>query len=293
MTPHRHYFSKKFDHIVEAELASRAAQMRNRSSKARARSLSHRFATIFRRHSPLSTVVEVTGEEDRPRDKMRGEGIVPKLRPDMIRRMNDTPKLVDPDGWISEGHAIPSNLNRVSASGFNRRLALADDKSLQPPSAPLDQAPGKYQADRIEKPNQPGRSYVLYLREWINWTNGILQTHPSTIRSWSSYWLALGRRSVTVCSMIAIFNKVIIDTNPLHRYETMNDESQNRHPSVILHSVAVEFAPTDPRHQREHPHESGSESSNLKPLRPDEQRKPLALPVVVMMFPQFLARIYS
>lgn len=34
-------------------------------------------------------------------------GETPRLRPDMIRRIDDAPKLVNPSGWISEGRTDP------------------------------------------------------------------------------------------------------------------------------------------------------------------------------------------
>ena len=61
-----------------------------------------------------------------------------KLRPDMIRRMDDAPKLVNPSGWISEGHTDPVRIIRVEpvpeeqmtsphTDGSGRQLAFADN----------------------------------------------------------------------------------------------------------------------------------------------------------------------
>lgn len=43
-------------------------------------------------------------DEDEPeaKEKTRRNGVLQKLRPDMIRRMDDAPKLVNPSGWVSE-----------------------------------------------------------------------------------------------------------------------------------------------------------------------------------------------
>jgi hypothetical protein len=135
---HRHYFAKKFDHIVAAEISARAAQKLHGGNAESTRTWPQRFTTIFRRRTALSTVVEVT-EEEQPRDEDRRGGTIRKLRPDMIRRMDDAPKLVDPNGWISEGQSAP--MNRVSTINSNPQLAFADELSTSPSSSPLDQVP--------------------------------------------------------------------------------------------------------------------------------------------------------
>jgi hypothetical protein len=121
----------------------------------------HRFATLFRRRAPLSTVVEVT-EEEEPHRKGRGGGVIRKLRPDMIRRMDDAPKLIDPSGWISEGQSVP--INRVSTMQSNRQLAFADGELPAPPSAsPKNQVSEKDNAAEHQstRPINSTTSYVL------------------------------------------------------------------------------------------------------------------------------------
>lgn len=60
--------------------------------------------------------------------KSRG-GETSRLRPDMIRRINDEPKLVNPSGWISEGRTDPLKVIPVEPepqqNETTRRLSFA------------------------------------------------------------------------------------------------------------------------------------------------------------------------
>jgi hypothetical protein len=47
---------------------------------------------------------------------MDGQRTPRRLRPDMIRRIDDTPKLVNPSGLISDGQAGPSNVRTMNQS---------------------------------------------------------------------------------------------------------------------------------------------------------------------------------
>lgn len=98
-----------------------------------------RISTLLRRGSGLSDVEEKTDEEDTvtptkngsARERKGGGNESRKLRPDMIRRMDDAPKLVNPSGWISEGR--PDPMNAVAEDGSQppaeptRQLAFAED----------------------------------------------------------------------------------------------------------------------------------------------------------------------
>lgn len=61
----------------------------------------NRIATLLRPGQGLSVVTEETRSERHSDEPKRG--IIRRLRPDMIRRMDDAPKLINPSGWISEG----------------------------------------------------------------------------------------------------------------------------------------------------------------------------------------------
>ncbi|KAG2043915.1 cation transport protein-domain-containing protein [Suillus americanus] len=107
----RHYFAKTFDNIIGVEAARQAAikveQQLTTASAPAGNSVgskggwSRRF---FRRKTGLSTVPEDSASGDArttPKDSTK------KLRPDMIRRMDDQPKPVNPSGRITESGAVP------------------------------------------------------------------------------------------------------------------------------------------------------------------------------------------
>lgn len=112
----REFFASKFRHVVETELARRVA------NKVDAPVEIHlvpwwKRATRVLTGRKLSTIPEATNstdstarERELDKDKERNRATANRLRPEMIRRMNDAPKLINPSGYISEGHTpqIPS-----------------------------------------------------------------------------------------------------------------------------------------------------------------------------------------
>ena len=53
----------------------------------------------------LSTIAEASHSTDPENVEDRGRSASGRLRPDMIRRVDGAPKLVDPSGHISKGHS--------------------------------------------------------------------------------------------------------------------------------------------------------------------------------------------
>ncbi|CAK5281873.1 unnamed protein product [Mycena citricolor] len=103
----RYYFAKKFKHIIAA------ASARIDSLEARGNAppqWTRRFSTLLSRKTMLSAVEEMS-KEDLAAVKAKKKntkglmGSVRKLRPDMIRRMDQPPQLVNPSGWISEAES--------------------------------------------------------------------------------------------------------------------------------------------------------------------------------------------
>lgn len=127
MSLHRYYFAKKFEHIIEAAAAKSAIPHAERPAVTWPR----RLATLLRVAPHLSTVPE-SGLDDNDEHELEREherkakhSPLRKLRPDMIRRMDDAPKLVNPSGWISG--AVPTK--RFSAPQIftdSRRLSFAN-----------------------------------------------------------------------------------------------------------------------------------------------------------------------
>lgn len=131
----RYFFSLKFEHIIEAETARRLERIETRRLERLAAEedggslpWTHRMKNLLRRRTKLPTVNEVATEtsEDGERKKKRAKDTVfNKLRTDMIRRMDDAPRLVDPSGWISSGEAEAHNQRRAELEGEPARSGLA------------------------------------------------------------------------------------------------------------------------------------------------------------------------
>ncbi|KAJ7772100.1 cation transport protein-domain-containing protein [Mycena maculata] len=102
----KYYFAKKFEHIIEAAKAKALAIEETEKTPP---PWPRRINTLLSR-SMLSAVQETSREGSRSRErtldqdeKPKKKGFMRKLRPDMIRRMDHPPQLVNPSGWISEG----------------------------------------------------------------------------------------------------------------------------------------------------------------------------------------------
>jgi hypothetical protein len=149
---HRYYFAKKFDHIIATEMASRAANKLATNGEAIVRPWPKRFRTLFRDRTALTTVIESTEEEKNGNKERRG-GVLQKLRPDMIRRMDDAPKLVDPSGWISEGQSIP--MTSIPTVQSSRQIAFADDKALSSSPPQLHRVLENNSAERSPDTSRP------------------------------------------------------------------------------------------------------------------------------------------
>lgn len=113
----REIFASKFRHVVEAEIARRVAEKVNAPVEIHLVPWWKRAARILT-GPKLTTIPEATNStestaRDREKDKDRRSAANNRLRPDMIRRMDDAPKLVNPSGYISEGHTP-----QVSSTGL-------------------------------------------------------------------------------------------------------------------------------------------------------------------------------
>ncbi|KAG2055487.1 TrkH-domain-containing protein [Suillus hirtellus] len=104
----RYYFAKTFDHIIGVEAARQAAikakqQIATASAENSVRSKDGWSRRIFRRKTNPSTVPEDSASGDA---QTTPKGSTRRLRPDMIRRMDGQPKLVNPSGRITESATI-------------------------------------------------------------------------------------------------------------------------------------------------------------------------------------------
>jgi hypothetical protein len=121
----REIFASKFRHVLEAEIARRVANKINEPVEVHLVPWWRR-ATQMLINPRLSTIPEATHssensatrERERDREKSR---ISSRVRPEMIRRMDDAPKLINPSGYISEGHTPEVSVHNVSRTPSAQR----------------------------------------------------------------------------------------------------------------------------------------------------------------------------
>ena len=75
-----------------------------------------------------------------PQTKFREETTpVPRVRPEMIRRMDDAPKLVNPSGWISEGHSGTHTPTFKPATPDPHQVAYSSGSAPSEPTSIADE----------------------------------------------------------------------------------------------------------------------------------------------------------
>ncbi|KAH8828423.1 cation transport protein-domain-containing protein [Flagelloscypha sp. PMI_526] len=94
-----YYFGKKFEHLIAASKARRSASLEQSLGKKE-----HVVQLPWARR--LLVKIGFTNSDASPHghssDEKAPGGLGSAIRPDMIRRVNDAPKLVNPSGWISQ-----------------------------------------------------------------------------------------------------------------------------------------------------------------------------------------------
>uniref|UniRef100_A0A8H7Y882 Potassium transport protein n=1 Tax=Psilocybe cubensis TaxID=181762 RepID=A0A8H7Y882_PSICU len=204
----RYFFAKKFEGILEAVAAQKATRLVETARKQH-RPWPHRFIAFLQgRH------ISVEDEDQVEEGAKKGDGnAIRKLRPDMIRRMDDAPKLVNPSGWVSEGRAPSIRKGSVSST----RLQL---KTISSPSDPNSDSDG----DRADSQN---RDIVIDFVEPPRRPRRLSDPgHPSRPNSPTS--------------------------TKMHRFETVADAapSPSGSPKRFPRTQTVEFAPPPKRPAR-------------------------------------------
>ncbi len=147
---HRYYFARKFEHILASEAVQKASSIL-RQGKEKQRPWPHRMLARLRPGRGLSVVAEDSPEGSTPDRRSPGNGIIRKLRPDMIRRMDDAPKPINPSGWVTEDKVPPL---RIAASRSTRsRSSRGEDQNLDSSSQP--QRPSR---DPLQRPPEALKS---------------------------------------------------------------------------------------------------------------------------------------
>ncbi|KAE9400631.1 hypothetical protein BT96DRAFT_965214 [Gymnopus androsaceus JB14] len=119
----KYYFEKKFEYIIETAAA--------------------------RRKSRKGDGIPLTRQDTTGSSEQKGRRTPKKLRTDMIRRMDEAPKLVNPSGWISEGDRIP--MKRFGT--INSQIPTREK-----PSSPTVPSPANLRFRRLSDPGVPSRS---------------------------------------------------------------------------------------------------------------------------------------
>ena len=108
--------------------------------------LSTRIASLFGASpTQLELLGSPHGSSPSSASNTEGQRSPRRLRPDMIRRVDGAPKLVNPSGWISEGNAGPTNVRSTKQS----------DKRELSPSAAHDVQHPLAQEGRSTSPTRP------------------------------------------------------------------------------------------------------------------------------------------
>ncbi|OCH90614.1 hypothetical protein OBBRIDRAFT_793172 [Obba rivulosa] len=117
----RNFFAQKFKHIRERNFAHRLANKTHPPIQVKSVPWWRRLLDIVLHRGSVS---EAASESNTSSTREHGRPTGARLRPDMIRRMDDAPKLVDPSGLISEGRPQPvaqgSSVNRNPSVQTNR-----------------------------------------------------------------------------------------------------------------------------------------------------------------------------
>lgn len=213
----RHYFARKFRHMA-AEAAQKDPSGTLRGSRLdeerlaaqhERRPWSGRMAALFRPGRSQISVVAEDSSDGSSSVRPNNRGIIRKLRPDMIRRMDDAPKLVNPSGWITGGNA-PS-LRNIAESPAAVAEAQHDERvgSGYDPHGLQELNPSSESSDSSSEPTTLGGD---------------------------------GRRRRRL-SDPGVPSRPVTPTNPIHRYETMMDASTNDNQRGFPRQQTIEFAP--------------------------------------------------
>ncbi|KAJ3861901.1 cation transport protein-domain-containing protein [Lentinula novae-zelandiae] len=150
----KYYFEKEFEHLIESVAASKEVSAPNVSEE---RSAVVRWCRLFVSllNSSKKERLPTTRQDSTESFGEKGRKTSKKLRTDMIRRMDDAPKLVNPSGWISEGDSIP--IARFAT--INSHLQPSSRGQIHLSANPPDnQLPVKgIMARRLSDPGTPSR----------------------------------------------------------------------------------------------------------------------------------------
>ena len=86
------------------------------------------FSSLFHRSATLHDESDDETDSSKENHKSR------RVRPDMIRRIDDKPKLINPSGWISEGRMPTAQENPVESESIKSRSPTKEPEPTNPTS---------------------------------------------------------------------------------------------------------------------------------------------------------------
>ncbi|KAI5119163.1 hypothetical protein M0805_008646 [Coniferiporia weirii] len=128
----RRYFAKKLEHIVEAEIARQKEIAERGLSLNVTTTWGRRLSRVFT-HSQGAPIPPVAKKGEGEQEEKKRPGFfnkksLRKLRTDMIRRMDDAPKPIDPNGWITQEQERPVARPRMLSQIDERVSGIAEEK---------------------------------------------------------------------------------------------------------------------------------------------------------------------
>ncbi|ESK97349.1 potassium transporter [Moniliophthora roreri MCA 2997] len=150
----KHYFETKFEHIIRSAAARESVAVPFTEERKNTK-WPRRLISFFYRERGIPIMKEDTQSDHDEKERANG-GSTKRVRTDMIRRMDDAPKLVNPSGWISEGDRIPMKRNAtIQSTSQDRRLSFVTPlPSMDTTSSRLAPLPRKM-SRRLSDPGTP------------------------------------------------------------------------------------------------------------------------------------------
>ena len=114
----REIFANKFRHVVKAEIARRVERKLHTPVEIDVLPWWKKAFLLFKNRKKLDVAEEPTHSagDSQTEHPHRGRSLGSRVRPDMIRRMDDAPKLINPSGNISEHQEGPAKREHPGAS---------------------------------------------------------------------------------------------------------------------------------------------------------------------------------
>ncbi|OJT05481.1 Low-affinity potassium transport protein [Trametes pubescens] len=252
----RSFFARKFQRIVEAELARNAAREMHRPVDVKMEPWWKKLWTILKwqRGTRLRSFSDISVQEIGP---VKARGRI-HLRPDMIRRVEGAPKLVDPSGWISEGVSDQPGQDNTAQ---NEKTETDDSRRTSAYGG--SSSTGHTDSTEVEKKERPQTQDQQNLRE-----RPPTETSPRTTAS----------------------PAIMAGTGPILRSATINRPA-TRGPQLV-HTQTVEFAAPPAPHRRslsaerrfsrisQSPEGSDSEVDRRRMSRPTMSRPTMSRPTM-------------